>query len=98
MAHIRIDYDGLMQQASAIGNISSSYEALNTRLKFLEQKIGAGWEGEASRAYAEMMQKYIAQSAKMKTVIDEFKAYAAKVTGDFQEVDKACAALIKNSF
>ncbi len=98
MAHIKIDYDGLAQQASTINSISESYEALNTRLKTLEQKIASGWEGEASKAYAEMMQKYILQSTKMKGVIDEFKSYGILVSNDFQEVDKTCATWIQNSF
>lgn len=98
MAHIRIDYDGLAQQASTISSISESYEALNTRLKALEQKIDSGWEGEASKAYSEMMKKYILQSEKMKGIIDEFKSYGTMVSNDFQEVDKTCATWIRDAF
>lgn len=98
MAHIKIDYDGLMQQASVVGNISASYEDLNSRLKEMTKKINDGWQGEASREYGEMMQKYIVQATKMKGIIDEFRQYATKVTSDFQEVDRICAVSIRNSF
>lgn len=98
MAHIKIDYDGLMQQASVIGGISASYESLNTRLKALEQKVTDGWEGEASRAFGDMMQKYIKQSHHMKEIIDLFRGYATDATSSFQEVDQRCAAIIRNSF
>lgn len=98
MAHIRIDYDGLMQQVSSIASILGSYESLNSRLKDMKEKVDAGWEGEASRAFAEIMQKYIQQSQKMEEIIGEFKGYASKATASFQEVDQRCAALIRNSF
>lgn len=98
MAIINIDYDGLMQQASAIGGISASYESLNTRLKSLRIKVNDGWEGEASKAFGDMMQKYINQSQHMKEILDLFRSYATDTASSFQEVDQRCAAMIRNSF
>lgn len=98
MAHIKIDFDGLNQQASTIGSITQSYESLNGRMKSLTEQISSGWEGEASKSYVEMMQKYIDQSGKMVNILETFKNYAVSATNDFAEVDQACASLIRNAF
>ena len=73
MADIRIDYDGLEKQIAAINTISASYEAANKRLEMLKEKIISGWEGSASNAFAEMMQKYIIQSNKMEEILNVLK-------------------------
>ena len=98
MPNIRINYDGLEQQASNIKGISDSYEGLNKRLEELKVKTTSGWEGEASNAYSEMMQNYILKAAKMKGLLDKFAGIAKEVNINFQTVDQECAKLIRDSF
>ena len=98
MPDIRIDYDGLEQQASNIKGISDSYEGLNKQLEELKARIASGWEGKASNAYSEMMQNYTVKIAKMKGLLDKFAGTAREVNTNFQTVDQECANLIRNSF
>ena len=98
MAHIKMDFDGLLQQSSTLGQLGQNYEGLNSRMRSLTEQISEGWEGEASRAYVEMMQKYIQQAGKMTGILQAFRGYANQATTDFQELDRTCAAAIRNSF
>ena len=98
MAAIKINYDGLSTQISSLTTIISSYETLTTRMTTLIQKINDGWEGEASQAYAEMMQKYLSQTQTMQEIISSFKDYADAAKTDFETVDEQCAAMIRNAF
>lgn len=98
MAHIKINFDGLAQQASTMSNLTQSYEALNTRMNNLTQRISAQWQGEASRAYVEMMQKYCQQAGKMVGILQAFRSYASNASTDFSDVDNTCAGMIRNSF
>lgn len=98
MAHIKLDFDALMQQASTLGGLGQNYETLNQRMHTLTEQISSGWEGEASRAYVEMMQKYTKQAEKMTGIIGAFRGYASKATNDFETLDRECAASIRNSF
>jgi WXG100 family type VII secretion target len=98
MAHIKIHFDGLAQQVSALNNYIQTYESLNTRMKNLTEQMSAGWQGEASRAFLEMMQKYSKEASKLVGVLGAFRGYASNASTDFEEVDKRCASLIRNSF
>lgn len=98
MSHIKIDFDGLAQQASSLNRYIQTYESLNARMKNLTQQISAGWQGEASRAFLEMMQKYSKEASKMIEVLSAFRGYATSTSMDFEEVDKSCAVMIRNSF
>lgn len=98
MAHIKINYDGLEQQASVLNQYIQDYEALNARINILTEKISSGWQGKSSVAFTEMMSKYIAQAKKMTDVIEAFRGYAVGVKTGFEAVDMQCANMIRNSF
>lgn len=98
MAHIKIDFDGLTQQASLLNNYAQSYESLNSRMNALTQQISSSWEGESSKAYLEMMQKYYQQSQKIVGIINAFRGYATGASNDFDDVDRRCAGLIRGAF
>jgi WXG100 family type VII secretion target len=98
MAHIKIDYDGLMQQASALNNQISQYEALGSKALGLMSQMQSTWKGESCDAYIEMMQGYLREASKMTGVLQAFKEYAEQATRDFSDIDQQCAALINNSF
>ena len=98
MAHIKIDYDGLMQQASTLGNQISQYEALGSRVNGLIGQMQASWKGESCNAFTETMQDYMREASKMVGVLQAFKSYAEQATKDFSDVDQQCAVMIRNSF
>ena len=43
MAHIKIDYDGLAQQSSALKNYQSTYENLCTRMRNMSDQVASTW-------------------------------------------------------
>ena len=98
MAQIKIDFDALMDKASAIQNCTQEYSALMGRMKNMAATIGENWEGEASRAFAAMMSKYNMEAAKMTDVLEGVRKYAADVVTDVQELDQRCAGRIRGSF
>ena len=55
MAHIKIDYDGLAQQSSALKNYQSTYENLCTRMKNMSDQVASTWEGSAATAFSQLM-------------------------------------------
>lgn len=98
MAHIRINYDGLNQQASAMKAAIQTYEGLNGRMTNLTEQISSSWVGESSRAYVEMMGKYSRQAKEMSQIMQEFLKYTTTALTDFSEVDRRCASRIRNAF
>lgn len=95
---IKIDYDGLAQQSAALKNYSASYENLCSRMSALSGQIGSSWEGKASAAFTEMMQKYVQQGRILKEIIDAMGGYADEAGETFQTLDQQCASEIRNSF
>ena len=98
MAEIKIDYDGIAQQASKLSSLLSEYEGLNTRLKTLSSTISESWDGEAARAFSEMMGKYASQAQKLAQVIEAMRKHMTDTETTFEMVDQECANLINNSF
>ena len=95
---IKIDYDGLTQQAATLKNLSAAYEALVGRKSNLSSQMTAGWEGNASKAFLELMEKYIQQGKSLKEILDLMQSYAGDAVNTFQSVDQECANMINNSF
>ncbi len=98
MARITIDFDGLRQQANTMSTLTQNYETLNSRMNNLKNTIGAGWRGEASDAYMELMTKYHNQAFQLVGILDAFRKYATLAAEDFEALDNQCAAQIRNSF
>lgn len=98
MAIIKIVYDGLDQQVSAIGNQIQQYEALNSRAMSLKEKVASTWQGEAANAYVEKLTSYISEAQKMTSILEAFKGYANNSSVKFKELDQSCAIRIRNSF
>ncbi len=98
MAHIKIDYDGLSQQAAALKNYQSTYENLCTRMRNMSDQISSTWEGSAATAFAQLMQQYQQQGAHISEIIGTIQGYADTTSNSFQSVDQECANLIRNSF
>ena len=69
MAHIKIDYDGLAQQSSALKNYQSTYENLCTRMRNMSDQVASTWEGSAATAFSKLMQQYQQQGAHISEII-----------------------------
>ncbi len=98
MALIRIDYDALNQQASALGGLTSDYEGLIAQMKSLSALIGDGWGGEASAAFQQKLTEYAQQASSLTSALEAFRSYALNAVRGFDEVDTECAASIMNAF
>jgi WXG100 family type VII secretion target len=98
MAQIRIDYDGLAQQSSALKNYATTYESLCTRMKNMSDQIGTTWDGEAANAFVQLMEQYRQQGSVVTEIIQTIQGYADKASSSFQTVDQESANLIRNSF
>ena len=98
MALIKIMYDGLEQQVSAMNNNIQTYESLNARALNLKERISSTWEGEAANAYVEKIGSYISEAQKMTSVLEAFKGYANDSSIRFRDLDQSCAIRIRNSF
>ena len=98
MAIIKVNFDGLEQQAGNIANQIQSYEALNTRATNMINQISSSWQGEAATAYIEKINLYLTEARKMVGVLEAFKRYANSSSAEFRELDQACANDIRNSF
>ena len=81
-----------------MADIKIDYDGLCTRMKTMTGQISSTWEGSASKAFTEMMDKYYQQGSIIKSVIDAIEGYATTTCAHFQEVDQECAAQIRNSF
>lgn len=98
MANIRIDYDGLAQQASVLKGYASTYESLCARMKNISDQVASGWEGQAANAFTENMTGYLRQGSVISEIIQTVQGYADDTSNSFQTVDQECASLIRNSF
>ena len=98
MARIKVDVDGLRNYVNVIQGRISEYEALNDRMSSLSSTIIAGWEGESSKAFGEMMAQYAAQAAELTSILEQFRTYALNAAESFERTDTDGAAKIKSSF
>lgn len=98
MARIKVDVDGLRNYVNVLQGRVNEYEALNDRMNSLSSTILAGWEGDASKAFAEMMAQYAAQAAELTSILEQFRTYAMDAADRFERTDTDGAAKIKSSF
>jgi WXG100 family type VII secretion target len=98
MAKIRIDYDGLAQQSSALKSYATTYESLCTRMKNMSEQIATTWDGAAADAFAQLMEQYRQQGTAITEIIQTIQGYADTTSSSFQTVDQESANLIRNSF
>ncbi len=98
MARIKVDFEGLTSSAASLTSYIQSLESLNTRMSTLRENVMVGWEGEAADAFLDMMQKYGKEATKMLELMGKFRDYATDASTDFDDVDRRCAALIRNAF
>ena len=98
MAHIRINYDGLQQQSSAMRSCIHNYEAVISRTNSLLAQIQESWEGNASMNYTQRMANYMQQIRKMIEVLNRFRTISDSVANRFSATDTNCANIINRSF
>lgn len=97
MARIKVDSTALRSKASEITSQIQQLQGLNDRLDALITRIGDSWEGEASRAYINMMSRYANQAKNMIAVMDEFRSYAQKAADEFDAQDRNGANRVRFS-
>ena len=98
MSDIRINYDGIEEQLSALRTKSSEYETLLKNASALRQAVISSWEGKSANAWSETVNGYINKSSGLINVLGEFSKYAQEVITGFRTLDSECAAMINNSF
>ena len=98
MARIRIDIDTLRSRAASLQSHIVEYEALNSGMENLSEGIVAGWKGESSQVYGELMTSYVSKARSLTEIIKQFENYARTTADKFESLDASCAARIRNSF
>lgn len=98
MANIKINFDGLDQNASALNTKLANYNDLLNRMTQMRQRIKSTWEGKSAESWDNIMEQYIAKSNKYIDVINGFLDYTKNVSSNFSQLDSECANIINNSF
>ncbi len=70
MANIKINFDGLDQNASALNTKLANYNDLLNRMTQMRQRIKSTWEGKSAEAWDNIMEQYIAKSNRYIDVIN----------------------------
>lgn len=97
MAQIRVNPEGLRQNASAISGKISELQSLNTRLTSLISSIDSSWDGEASQVYITTMSRYAEKARSMVDVLQELKRYMEQAASRFEQKDRDGANRIRNA-
>ena len=98
MAKIKIDAAMLRSNSRSLASKIQELTELNRNLNTLLVQIGDSWEGDASRAYINMMQNYAKKASDMVTVLTEFKSYVDSDVNKFESADKSAASRLRGSF
>lgn len=97
MAKIKIDIEGLRQNASKIERQIQTLQDLNSRLDRLISDIEATWTGVASEKYVSIMRIHKQKAELMVNVLTEFKRYINQASTTFERHDQEGANRIYNS-
>lgn len=98
MAQIKIDETMLRSDSQSLQAKIQELTELNSNLEALIVRIGDSWEGDASRAYTNMMQNYAKKAADMVAVLTEFKSYVDSAVTKFESADKNAASRLRGAF
>ena len=98
MAKIRVDVDGLQDNYQSLGLRTAEMQDLIARLNAILERIDSSWEGDASRAFIEMMRGYRLRAEGVLKVVQAHRDYIGKASAKFSAADARCADVIRNSF
>lgn len=98
MANIKINFDGLDKNVSALNSKLSTYNELLGKMTQMRQTVSSSWEGKAAESWNNIMEQYIAKSNRYVDVISGFIQYVKSVSSEFSQLDSECANNINNSF
>lgn len=98
MATVKVEISELRKNESAIQQQIRELSSLNARLESLLTRMESSWDGEASEAYMRLLRRYAQQTAKMVTVLEEYKGYVKNTADTFESMDKNSANRIRGSF
>ena len=96
MALIKVNIEGLQANKQAISQKINQLQSYNTRLSSILAQIESGWEGEASKKYAETMRVYQGKAEQMVNVLYEFQSYMDQAAARFEQQDKTGGAKIRS--
>lgn len=97
MARIKVDVNGLRDNANKISQQIQTLESLNNRLDGLLNRVSDSWTGNASEQYIETMRLHKQKTQGMITVLQNFKGYMEQAATRFESVDHDGASRIRNS-
>ena len=98
MARIKVNVAALRSCLSQINSRLGQLQGLNSKLEGQIGTIASSWEGEASRAYEQMMRNYLSKAKKQEAVLQEVKKYIQSAITKFESTDKKSASKIRGSF
>ena len=98
MAKIKVNVEGLQDNYKALDLRAADMQALIAKLTAILTRISSSWEGDASKAYIDMMTGYRRRAEDILKVIRSHRDYIGKAATGFSAVDARCADVIRNSF
>lgn len=98
MAKIKIDFDGLLQEAGNLKGDIQEYNAQQTAFQTLTASIQEGWKGLSGDSYCRKMNDYFREGQKIIDILSQFLENVNSTVTSFDQVDAQCADLINRSF
>ena len=98
MAKIKIDFDGLLQEAGNLKGDIEEYNSQQTAFQSLTASIREGWKGVSGDSYCNRMNDYFREGQKIINVLGQFLENVNGAAKDFDQIDMECANLINRSF
>lgn len=98
MAKIKIDFEGLLQEAGNLKGDIEEYNSQQAAFQSLTASIREGWKGLSGDSYCNKMNDYFKEGQKMIDVLTEFLDNVKGAAKDFDQIDMECANLINRSF
>ena len=98
MAKIKIDFDGLLQEADNLKADIEDYKAQQNAFQSLTASIKEGWKGVSGDSYCNKMNDYFREGQKMVDILGEFLGNVNNAVSSFDQIDMDCADLINRSF
>lgn len=89
MSKIKVDIQGLRENASTLDGAVSEMDALYSRLNSLIAQLEATWDGAASEAYVDRLRKDARKVKDAAAITKEFARYGRKTAEKFEAIDRA---------
>ena len=98
MARIKVNIEGLRNNRSDIQKQLAELQQLNSKLEGMINTIDASWEGQASKAYRNMMMNYLKKARNQEQILQEVMRYIQSAINKFETTDKKSSTRIRGAF